>query len=594
SPSDATRAWLAYDDQALYVAFYCYDAQPNGIIAREIRPNSSFEGEDRVTFAIDPYNIRRDDSFSSFTVNALGTQSETIAGGRANKREWRGVWEAKAVRTEDGWSVEMRVPWAILPYPDSQSPLRMAINFIRYQARTKIESRWSAFTLNFQPETIGTWQGVQVPPKPRENRPQILVYTAPEYASGSTNQTVRGGLDLRWSLNSQMTALVSLKPDFRNIEGAVERVEFSRREQSLDETRPFFLEGDDYYDTTMRYGLGRVFYSQRIRDFEGGIKLFGNLRSDQQIGALWVHGNDQQAGLFSYQWVPDANRLVRLFGTADLRPNARETLYGTRLRYRQGNWDASFQGAVLQPDGKETVSAYDIAFTYSVPRFFSSWRWMAIESGFRPRLGLIPFDNRRGWSFYNQYGNEYRQGALRRMEASVFVVHTERFNRQPLERLWEVSLNLVGRNDYALGLGADLGEFEGETDRVWKVNLSGNVSDRYRSWRIGYEWGVRSDRSVRYLTAGFTRRLFGRVDLGVNTAVLELGERTRQTVVTLGWEIDSRRALTGRLVQRNGQTNWYLAYRDAGGLGQDLYVIVGDPNARRFTERVAVKMVWAL
>ncbi len=593
-PADETRAWIAYDDQALYVAFYCYDSRPDEIVARQIRPNGSFDGEDFVTLFIDAYNIRRDDTFSRFSVNALGTQSEQIAGGRANKREWRGVWEAKAVRTEDGWSVEMRIPWSILPYPESKSPIPIAVNFVRYQARTKIESRWSAFGLNFRPEQVGTWQGVQVPPKPIDNRPQILVYTAPEYANGSGGQSIRGGLDVRWSLNSQMTALVSLKPDFRNIEGAVERVEFSRREQQLDETRPFFLEGEDYYDMTTRYGLGQVFYSQRIREFESGVKLFGNLRNDQQVGTLWTYDNCHQVGLFTYQWTPDANRMVRVFGTADLRPTGNETLYGTRLRYRQGNWDLGIQGAVLHPPTGDTVSAYDVAISYSIPRFFSSWRWMSVEPSFRPRLGLIPFDNRRGWSLYNQYSTEYRQGALRRVEMSLFTVQTERFDRQPFEQTWEVDLNLVGRNDYALGLGFEGGTFQRERDRVWEVSVSGNVSDRYRNWRIGYEWGTRADRPVRYLTTSITRRLFGRVDLGVNTAVLEFGERTNQTVITLGWELDSRRALTGRLVQRNGETNWYLAYRDAGDLGRDLYIIIGDPNARRFTERIAVKMVWAL
>ncbi len=593
-PPDETRAWIAYDDQAIYVAFYCYDSRPSEIVAREIRPNSSFEGEDYVTFAIDAYNIRREDTTSLFMVNALGTQSERIAGGRANKREWRGVWEAKARRTEDGWSVEMRIPWSVLPYPESQSPIPIAINFMRYQARTKIESRWSAFGLVSRPEEVGTWQGVQVPPRPRDNRPQLLVYTAPEYANGNGGRTFRSGLDVRWSLNSQMTALVSLKPDFRNIEGALERLEFSRREQSLDETRPFFLEGEDYYDMTIRYGIGRVFYSQRIRDFEAGIKLFGNLHNDQQLGALWSYDDDHQVGVLTYQWTPDANRMVRFFGITDLHSAGNERLYGTRMRLRSGNWDMGFQGAILQPSGKRSANAYDIAFSYSVPRFFSSWRWMAVEPGFRPRLGLIPFDNRRGWGLYNNFYDEFRQGSLRRADLSLFLVQTERFNRQPFERTWEADLEITWRNDYGLGLGFEEGRFEQERDRVWEVSLRGNVSDRYRAWWIGYEWGIRADRPVRYLTGGFTRRLFGRVDLGVDSALLEFGERTNQTVITLGWEIDPQRALTGRLVQRNGETNWYLAYRSAGGLGQDLYIILGDPNARRFTERVAIKMVWAL
>jgi hypothetical protein len=66
-----------------------------------------------------------------------------------------------------------------------------------------------------------------------------------------------------------------------------------------------------------------------------------------------------------------------------------------------------------------------------------------------------------------------------------------------------------------------------------------------------------------------------------------------QTIGALGWEFDSHRAVVGRLVQTDANVNWHLAFRNSGGLGHEMYLIVGDPNAARFDTRVAVKWVWA-
>jgi len=106
--ADQTEAYILYDENAIYIAFYCHDSQPDAIVAREIRPGSQFPGEDTVTFQIDPYRSRDWANISAFIVNALGTQNERIAGGRAAKREWRGIWQAAVQRVPDGWTVVSR------------------------------------------------------------------------------------------------------------------------------------------------------------------------------------------------------------------------------------------------------------------------------------------------------------------------------------------------------------------------------------------------------------------------------------------------------------------------------------------------------
>src|SRR5262245_52568457 len=55
---DQSEAWLAYDDKAIYVAFYCHDNSPEKIVAREIQYGAGFNNDDTVSFSIDPYYSR--------------------------------------------------------------------------------------------------------------------------------------------------------------------------------------------------------------------------------------------------------------------------------------------------------------------------------------------------------------------------------------------------------------------------------------------------------------------------------------------------------------------------------------------------------
>jgi hypothetical protein len=47
-------------------------------------------------------------------------------------------------------------------------------------------------------------------------------------------------------------------------------------------------------------------------------------------------------------------------------------------------------------------------------------------------------------------------------------------------------------------------------------------------------------------------------------------------------------------VAQTGGTNGYLAYRRSGYGGVVTFLILGDPSALKFHERVVLKVVWAM
>jgi len=178
APEDLTDVYIGYDADAIYIAFYAHDTKPESIVGREVTPGASFNGEDTVTFRINPFGNRTGDGQSRFRVNVLNTESEEISGGRSAKREWRGEWQSATKRQPDGWTAEMRIPWKVLNYPASKS-LSMDIQFERYQARTKVGSMWANTGIQTKAELFGYWTSVQ--PPARRTPIQYLAYAAPEY-----------------------------------------------------------------------------------------------------------------------------------------------------------------------------------------------------------------------------------------------------------------------------------------------------------------------------------------------------------------------------------------------------------------------------
>ena len=164
---DDSAVKLIYTDEAIYVAWHLYDSQPDKIIARQTQNHARFGmTEDWVSFSIDPFHTHRFSNRTIFMANALGKKYVRSPARNANKVEWMEQWNVAANIVEDGWVVEMEIPWRMLDYPDTKEPVQMGINFDRGQARTNERSWWSNVGVQEFYENDGHWLNVLPPPKP--------------------------------------------------------------------------------------------------------------------------------------------------------------------------------------------------------------------------------------------------------------------------------------------------------------------------------------------------------------------------------------------------------------------------------------------
>lgn len=590
--SDQTEGWVGFDDEAIYVAFVCHDGKPDGIVGREIRPGAEFSGEDTVTFRINPFGTRGWDGRSRFTVNVLNTQNEEIAGGRSAKREWRGDWQSATSRTPDGWSAEFRIPWAMLNYPAGQGR-RMDINLERWQARTQVHSRWANTTPADRPDYSGFWEEVDPPAQNRRRQAQFLAYSAPEYDHGRLS--LRSGLDVRYPITSTVTALASLNPDFRNIEQQVAGIDFTRTERYLDEVRPFFTEGSEFFSLTEGYSFGRMFYpTGRIPTFDYGAKVYGKVTPTLSAGALTtVDTGHSTASVARVEkaFGPKAN--VSAYTTRLSEGGRENNVYGMNAFARRGSFNVDMQVASEAYEGERADVAGAVSLAYDVPRWFSIFRQQWVPEDFAPPLAFIPWTDRVGWYNYSEYSNEYRTGRLRSFSANVYSTDYRTYDGDLQQRGSEGYMEATLRNDTQLSVSHSHMEYADGTDSVTGVGVTFNQSNRFRRFGGYFETGERGSQPSHYFSLNGSRRLPGRIDVGFSYSALRLEGADSLAIVTLGWEMSRTRSLTGRFVQRNGKQNGYLAFRNGGLKGTELYVILGDPNAQTFQRRVSVKLVWA-
>jgi Domain of unknown function (DUF5916) len=588
---DATQAWIGYDEKSIYVAFYAHESRPESLVAREIQRGSDFPGEDTVTFRLNPFGSKRWEGCSRFTVNLLNTQADSIAGGRAAKREWRGEWTSAVTKVKDGYVVEMAIPWKILNLPPAKLQT-MDLNFERYQSRTLIYSLWANTTPNERPELMGRWLNVQCPATRVNPDWQFLGYAAPETDEGTSS--FRAGIDARKALTPQVTGLVSIAPDFKNIEQDVEGVNFTRTERFLDDSRPFFTEGSGYFGIGGGgFGFGRMFYSRRIDRFDIGGKAFGQLNPNLSIGALTtIDYQDQLASVVKIAKSFGPHTYSNVYATNFEGTSLSNHAFGIGAGHRQGNFEANVNTAVEGSTSKMD-SGGDAAISYSVPHIFSLLKYEWIKPNFDPALGYVPWTDRRGFYSYNEWNMEYRKGALRDAHADAYYSNFETYGGDEQQRGLELSTSVTTRNDVHFGLGHTQTSYYGALDRLNNINVNINQSNRYKRLGSYYEFGTRGGESSHYFGVDGSYRVFRRLDLGASQSVNSFQGTDNLTIITIGYELSPTRSVSGRFVTRNGDQNAYLAFRNGGDRGAELYVIVGDPNANKFQKRLSVKMVWA-
>lgn len=603
APQDATEVWVVADEKALHVAFRCRDSRPEAIFAEQTKRDGNLGFDDRVTVQIDPYHNHR--SISDFSVNALGTQADSMAGGRARKIEWKGEWKAAAVRTPDGWTAEFIIPFSVLNYtPGART---FGVNFLRYQHRTQETSRWADVTPALRTEEMGHLTGLRPPAR---SAPPLSIMT---YTTGGVNTNNRTGqrqpfvagtgLDLRYNVANNLTGMASLYPDFSQVEDEVTGLAFSYNEKLLTDRRPFFQEGSAFFGRSRTY-----FHSGRIPDFNAGAKMFGRL-GPIQMGFLGVTAPGGRSDYVA--------RAVREFG-----PRSSVTLMAVQSQ------QAKFSNQLLALEGnartaKGFTASFDAAFTRTQGRVgdgtlaslslgrqtpYLQYGVSASRTGqfFFPADGFIAGDQlgTLTGSAYVSYQREYADHRLRTVGGNLGYSARNTLSGLLQNRNFFVDMSVETRSQRQLTLSYNAGPYRprGKNPGQWSktVNqdhlMTASLYFNTRSSRGGY--GVSYARGQlgggRYsnLSPSFWWKPSPATSLSYSYERAFSFGTTRQGVLNLSWDLDRGQSVGLRWVDYQGKGYWRVAFRRVVVRGVDVYAVYNkEPDQR---DRFVLKLVRSL
>lgn len=257
--SEETYVWAAYDDRYIYFAFLMKDSHPDRIWA-ELTPRNEFENNDSIQVILDTYNDKR--TSISFTLNPKGIQKNSV----------ETIWKSGAKIREDGWSAEMAIPFKSLRFSTASEQV-WGINFSRYIHRLNETDYWTEVKRDLprlhQMAELRGLSGIKA-----GHNLEIFPYAGVRSSrwEDEKDDKLAVGVDVKYGIQPNLYLDVTASPDFSQVESDPFLYQLSPYENYLQENRPFFTEGSQYF--SLATGT-RIFYSRRIRDPRLAAKISG-------------------------------------------------------------------------------------------------------------------------------------------------------------------------------------------------------------------------------------------------------------------------------------------------------------------------------
>jgi Domain of unknown function (DUF5916)/Carbohydrate family 9 binding domain-like len=409
-PTERTEVRILYGRDALYIGARMYDREPNLINARVLRQNQPIGSDDRFFLHLDPFNTRRNGYL--FGVNPNGVRFDGVFEGTTQRQfDWDGIWQAAATIDDEGWVVEIEIPFKTLSFDPGTDTWRM--NFARNIERRNESIAWVSQDRRTDLSTMGNIRGIS---QIEQGRGLDVVPTASwrdrrEFQNVEAKNSLEPSLDAFYKVTPQLNASLTINTDFSATEVDDRQVNLTRFSLFFPERRDFFLQDVDIFQFGRLQQDGRPFFSRKLGISETGQEVpleFGGKLSGRMgrfdIGALAVR---QEA----YEDVDATTALVgrvaanvlkessvgMIVTDGDPTSNNDNTVVGADFRFlnsRLSGGRSLEAEAWIQQSKSEGISGDDTAAGIAM-RMPSNSGWRGgfgrtrIESNFNPALGFV-------------------------------------------------------------------------------------------------------------------------------------------------------------------------------------------------------------
>jgi hypothetical protein len=272
---------ILYDNNAIYIGAHLYDNP--ALIRKQLTTRDGEQLQDADYFSVffDTYNDKQNGF--QFLVTPANVQTDTkldasasASWGDYGDRSWDAVWQSHTSIVEDGWIVEMRIPYFSLRFA-KKDVQTWGVQFLRYVRRNNEWSFWNPVNPNENGFINQFGSLVDL----HDIKPPLRLSLSPYLSSGfryypegfakDKEALHNGGMDIKYGINESFTLDATLIPDYGQVVSDNIVNNLSPFEQVFQENRPFFTEGTELFKKS---GL---FYSRRIGAIPSGYYTAQNL-----------------------------------------------------------------------------------------------------------------------------------------------------------------------------------------------------------------------------------------------------------------------------------------------------------------------------
>jgi len=272
-PSEKTVAYIGYDQKNLYIAFRCYDSEPQKIRASITNRDNLFD-DDWVLIFLDTFNEKR--RAFEFFINPVGVQGDGIRteeGGNENESDsWDTVFYTDGRIDEEGYTIEMALPFKSIRFPDKENKVwNIAIG--RNIPRKGEIIVWPGMSREI-PGLIVQGREILIQGEVEKGKNLEVMPLITSLKTQDKKVDLQPGVNLKYGVSSDITLDFTLNPDFSHIEADAPQIDINQRfALYYSEKRPFFLEGMEIF----QFPEIEMVYTRRIINPFLGAKLTGKV-----------------------------------------------------------------------------------------------------------------------------------------------------------------------------------------------------------------------------------------------------------------------------------------------------------------------------
>jgi Domain of unknown function (DUF5916) len=359
--SENTEIRVAYDDKYFYASGRFEERHKGGIRANSLY-RDRYSGDDGFSVILDTFNdnenalwflttpagIRLDNSVTNDAEFTGGSAFGTVV-----NNSWNTYWDVETQVTDNGWSVEMRIPLSSLGFQSVDGVVTMGLITYRFVSHLNERHIYPAIPPDWGLGFAKPSQASKVTLENVEN--SLPVYVTPYLSGGmvenaSLNNSGTGyrsratndqeiGLDVKYSLTNNLTLDATINTDFAQVEADDEQVNLTRFTLFFPEKRQFFQERAGIFN----FATGRsdrLFHSRNIGlNSDGPVRILGGGRLVGRVGGWDV-------GMLDMQTEASGGTPAENFGVLRLRKQVfnRQSYAGMMLTTRLGD-DGSYNVA---------------------------------------------------------------------------------------------------------------------------------------------------------------------------------------------------------------------------------------------------------